>query len=269
MHNPLEQFAIKRYLYVQIGSMDLSFTNSALMLLLVFGVVLLFWYFTTRKGGYRMLDVQKVPHIMEVVRGDEITERHLKNRMIPGYVSMVSEYVYDLVCTMTKGSAGERSDRFVPFIFSLYVFIILCNLLGLVPGGYTATSSIAVTFALSASMIIVFTIIGFLRNGWGYLGVFVPHGTPVFMAPLIFIIELFAYLARPISLALRLSANMTAGHIILKVVASLILMAGIFGVLPFTFLVIMTGFEVFIAVLQAYIFSILACVYLSDVLEPH
>ena len=269
MHNPLEQFAIKKLLQINVGSLDLSFTNSALMMLFVFSIVFLCAYVMSRVNGYRVINTHGISRLDTLIEGDEIAKRDIKKKIVPKYVAMISEYVYIMVHEMTKGTAGPRSEKFVPLIFTIYIFILLCNLLGLIPGGYTVTSSIAITFAISGIMILLFTIIGFIKHKWRYLSIFIPHGTPLFMAPLMFLIELFAYLARPVSLALRLSANMTAGHIILKVMASMVILGGIMGALPLAFLVIMTGFEIFIAVLQAYIFSILACVYLNTALELH
>lgn len=271
MHNPLEQFAIKDYIKLHVHNVDLSFTNASLMMLLVVCVVSLWWYLITRRDGYRVLNTDRlVKNGVDLDSdGDMMTKESLRCAMVPCYAAMISEYVYELVVGMTRGGAGPRSEKFVPFIFSVYVFVLLCNLLGMIPGGYAVTSSIAITFALSAMSITIFTIIGFIKHGWGYWRVLIPSGTPTFIAPLIFVIELFAYLVRPVSLALRLSANMMAGHILLKVVASLIIITGIAGFLPFVFLTLMTAFEMFIAILQAYVFSMLSCVYLSDVLELH
>ena len=140
----------------------------------------------------------------------------------------------------------------------------------MIPGSFTATSHIAVTFAMAATIFVVITMIGIYKHGVHFMSLFMPSGTPPFLMPLIFIVELFAYLARPISLSLRLAANMTAGHIVLKVIASFVIMCGaLLGFMPFGLLIVLTAFEFFIAILQAYIFTILTCVYLNDALNLH
>jgi F-type H+-transporting ATPase subunit a len=139
----------------------------------------------------------------------------------------------------------------------------------MIPGGFTATSHIVVTFTIAILLFVVINIIGFAKHGWHYFSILLPKGTPGFLAPLMILIELFTYLSRPFSLALRLAANMTAGHIVLKVFASFVVLSGIIGVFPFMMLIILTGFEIFVAILQAYIFTILACVYLNDALNMH
>ncbi len=187
-----------------------------------------------------------------------------------GRLQAAAEMIYETVEEMVGGTVGETGRRFVPFIFTLFIFILLCNLLGMVPGSFTATSHIAVTFAMAATIFVAITIIGICKHGSHFMSLFMPAGTPAFLMPLIFVVELFAYLARPISLSLRLAANMTAGHIVLKVIASFVIMSGAFlGFMPFGLLIVLTGFEFFIAILQAYIFTILTCVYLNDALNLH
>jgi F-type H+-transporting ATPase subunit a len=139
----------------------------------------------------------------------------------------------------------------------------------MLPLSFTVTSHIIVTFAMAIVVFIGVTIIGFARHGFHYLSLFLPSGTPMVMAPLMIFTELFAYMVRPVSLSVRLAANMTAGHIVMKVIASFVIMAGIAGVLPFALLFALTGFEIFVAVLQAYIFTILSCVYLTDAIKLH
>ena len=149
------------------------------------------------------------------------------------------------------------------------MFILISNSVGMIPSVFTTTSHISVTFTLAIFVFITITAIGFVKNGIGYFSILLPKGTPMFLAPLIIFIELFAYLARPISLSIRLAANMTAGHVVLKVLATFVILSGLFGIMPLILLTILTGFEIFISILQAYIFSVLTCAYLNDALNLH
>ena len=184
-------------------------------------------------------------------------------------IHAMNEIVYEMITQTISGTCGEKGLKFAPEIFTLFAFIILCNCLGMIPGGFTATSHIIITFAIAAFLFIMINIIGFMRHGIHYFSILLPKGTPIFLAPLMIIIELFTYLSRPFSLALRLAANMTAGHIVLKVFASFVVLSGIIGIFPFMMLIILTGFEIFVAILQAYIFTILVCVYLNDAINMH
>lgn len=264
MLNPLEQFQIKKIIPISIMNIDISFTNSSLMMAFVLFITLVLYFTLLKKNAYRTINkkILNNSHSLSVLHD-------VKHRVIPGYMAVFCEMLYKMVEDMTHGTAGEKSKKFIPFIFTLYMFILLCNLIGMIPASYTATSQIIVTFSIAIFIFIGITLIGFVKHGFGYLSLLLPQGTPTFLMPLMFVIELFAYLARPISLSLRLAANMTAGHIVLKVIASFVIMAGVFGVIPFVFLVIITGFEIFIAILQAYIFAILTCVYLNDALNLH
>lgn len=240
MHNPLDQFKIIDLFHITIGSWDISFTNSALFMLIALLVSIIFMYLGTRRAD-----------------------------IIPKRMQSATEMLWNMTSNMVSSTSGDSGVKFVPFIFTLFLFILICNLLGMVPYSFTVTSHIAVTFGLAIFIFISITLIGFIKHGTHFLSLFLPSGTPIIMAPLMIFIELFAYLARPVSLSIRLAANMTAGHIILKILASMVIMSGIFGILPFTLLTILSGFEIFIAVLQAYIFTILSCVYLSDALNLH
>ena len=170
---------------------------------------------------------------------------------------------------MILGTAGEDAKKYIPFVFTLFMFILTCNLLGMLPFSFTVTSHIIVTFGMAIVVFVGVTIIGFMRHGFHYLSLFLPSGTPIAMAPLMIFTEFFAYMVRPVSLSVRLAANMTAGHIVMKVIASFVIMAPIIGVVPFALLTVLTGFELFVAVLQAYIFTILSCVYLTDAVKLH
>ncbi len=240
MHNPLAQFTVKPLIDIKIFGYDISFTNSSLFMCVTLLIICIMCLLQGRKG-----------------------------RVVPGRIQMINELVYDMVVNMVDSTSGKNGLPYVPFILSLYLFILLCNLSGMLPGAFTVTSHITITFALAIFIFCSVTILGFIKHGLHYLKLFLPEGTPIVLMPLMFIIELFAYLARPVSLSLRLAANMTAGHIILKVIASFVIMAGFVGIFPFALLVVLDGFEIFIALLQAYIFSILTCVYLSDALNLH
>lgn len=269
MHSPLEQFEVKRLIAFKFGNFDLSFTNSSLMMLISLLVVIILNFLVMRAQSYRTLNYSKLGKLVKVAGRDSELKKDLEERIVPGYTAVICEKIYSMVANLTNTTAGKEAEKFIPFIFTIYIFVLLCNILGMVPGAFTVTSHISVTFALAGAIFIIVTIIGFVRHGFGYFRVFVPSGVPAALAPIIFIIEFFAYLARPVSLSLRLTANMTAGHIILKVVIAMIIMTGIAGFLPFTFLVIMSAFEIFIAILQAYIFTILTCIYLHDALSLH
>jgi len=237
--NPLKQFEIKEIFLIDCFGFKISLTNSSVAMLSAVLLLIAMSIYLHFKG----------------------------NRL--NRITVLIEMSYSMISTMVSSTAGESAKKFVPLIFSLFFFILGCNLIGLIPFSFTATSHIAVTFALAAAIFIFITILGFVKNGWHYLSLFLPSGVPMVMAPLIIVIELFAYLARPVSLSIRLAANMVAGHIVLKVLGGFIIISGFLGIFPLLLLTIMTGFEIFIAVLQAYIFSILVCVYLSDALNLH
>lgn len=241
-HNPLAQFEVKKLIDIHLGSIDISFTNSALYMVIATIIAISFMLFATRKKS-----------------------------LIPSRIQVVSEGVYNFVLDMIKGGIGDEGNKFFPLIFSLFIFILLCNILGMTPYSFTSTSQIAVTLTLAGLAFLTVTIFAIARNGFfGFLHMFLPSGVPIWMAPIIFLIEFFSFLIRPITLSVRLFANIVAGHVLLKVVAGFIISLGlIFGAFPFLFSVLMTGFELFVAILQAYIFSILVCAYLGEVTKAH
>ena len=243
--DPLKQFTIKPLIKFNLFGVDFSFSNSAMfMMLALLGTVILGILY--RRKDSECDGVRKINKI-----------------------HAASEILYDMIVSTVSGTCGEKGLKYIPEVFSVFVFIILCNTLGMIPGAFTPTSQIVVTFGIAAFLFILINIIGFARHGLHYFTILLPKGTPMFLAPLMIIIELFTYLSRPFSLALRLSANMTAGHIVLKVFASFVILSGVVGIFPFMMLIILTGFEIFVAILQAYIFTILACVYLNDALNLH
>jgi F-type H+-transporting ATPase subunit a len=194
-----------------------------------------------------------------------------KKSLIPDRLQVVAESVYGFVMNMVKTSIGNEGNKFFPLIFSFFIFILLCNISGLTPYSFTVTSHVIVTLALSLIAFFTITIFAIVRNGFGgFFHMFLPSGVPFWMAPIIFVIEFFSFLIKPITLSVRLFANMVAGHVLLKVVAGFIISLGvIFGVAPLLFSVVMIGFELFVAVLQSYIFAILVCAYLGEVTKSH
>jgi F-type H+-transporting ATPase subunit a len=240
MHNPLQQFNIYSVVPLDIWGYNFAITNSAITLFIVYSIIL-----------------------------GLCTLACLKTNLIPNKIQICGEAIFQMIDGLLVSTAGKNSKKFIPLIFALFSFILISNGIGILPFAFTVTSHVSMTFALAGSIFILITIIGFVKNGLGYFSILLPKGTPIFLAPLMIVIELFAYLARPISLSIRLAANMTAGHVVLKVLATFVVAAGIFGVLPLILLTILTGFEIFIAVLQAYIFSVLTCAYLGDALNLH
>lgn len=241
-HTPLSQFEVKKIFDFHFGSIDLSLTNSALYMIIATFCVILFLHLATKRKS-----------------------------LVPSKMQVIAEGVYNFVIDMVKNSIGNEGNKFFPLVFSLFTFILICNILGMTPYSFTATSQVAVTLSLAMVSFTTVTIFAIWRNGvLGFFHMFLPSGVPMWMAPIIFFIEFFSFLIRPITLSVRLFANMVAGHVLLKVVAGFIISLGIiFGTLPFLFSVIMIGFETFVAVLQAYIFAILVCAYLGEVTRAH
>ena len=239
-HSPLEQFEIKALIPIRIGDLDLSFTNSALFM----SIAVVLACFLLMAGTRR-------------------------SNLVPGRLQSAAEILYEFVAGMIRDNVGQEGRKYFPFIFSLFMFVLMGNMLGMLPYSFTFTSHIIVTFALAAVVFIGVTAIGFAKHGLHFLSFLMPTGVPIYMAPLIVPIEVLSYFTRPISLALRLFANMTAGHTMLKVFAGFIGALGVFGVVPLALVTALTGLELIIAFLQAYVFAILTCVYLNDALHLH
>ena len=240
MLNPLEQFTVYSIVDFSLFGYNLAITNSTVALFSTYLILLIL---------YRIAC--------------------FKIKLIPGKVQICAEIMYQMIDDLVYSTAGKNSKNFCPLIFTLFNFILISNTMGAIPFAFASTSHISVTFALAIFLFSLITIVGFIKHGLGYFGILLPKGTPIFLAPLMIVIELFAYLARPISLSIRLAANITAGHVVLKVLAGFVVLSGIFGVLPFILLTILVGFELLVAMLQAYIFSVLTCVYLNNALELH
>ncbi|SLN33889.1 F0F1 ATP synthase subunit A [Oceanibacterium hippocampi] len=240
-HSPLAQFEIKRLIPMEIGGIDVSFTNSALFMVIALGLVSLM--------------------LVTSMRG---------RAMVPGRMQSLAELSYEFIANMLRDNVGNEGRRYFPFIFSLFMFILFANLLGMIPYSFTVTSHIIVTFALAMVVFIGVTIIGFARHGAAFLKFFVPAGVPAPLLAILVPIEVISYFVRPISLSVRLFANMLAGHTMLKVFGTFVISLGIIGGwLPLLFITALTGLEILIAFLQAYVFTILTCLYLNDAIHMH
>lgn len=241
-HGPLHQFKIEPITSdLELFGLDVNFTNSSLYMVFASVLITLFLLGGMRKGA-----------------------------LIPGRWQSMAEMSYEFIANMLRENTGAAGRRYFPFVFTLFMFILACNLLGMLPYSFTVTSHIIVTFALAVFIFVAVTIIGFIKHGLHFFHFFLPEGTPWWMAPLMVFIEVVAYLARPVSLSVRLAANMMAGHTMLKVIASFVIGLGwMLGWLPFALLMVLIGFEIFVAILQAYIFAILTCVYLNDAIHLH
>jgi len=239
-HSPLEQFSIKPLVDLKVGGIDISFTNSALMMFIALGLVTLVMVYGMRHRA-----------------------------MVPGRLQSMAELSYELIANLLRDNVGKQGMPYFPFVFSVFMFILAANLLGMLPYSFTFTSHIIVTFAMAATIFVGVTIIGFARHGLHFFSLFLPSGTPIFLAPLIILIEIISYFVRPVSLSVRLFGNMVAGHTMLKVFAGFVIALGIFGVAPLILIVALTGLEIGIAIIQAYVFTILTCIYLNDAVNLH
>ena len=247
MNSPVEQFTIKTLYDINLMGIDVSFTNASLFMFLSIFCSIGFLYFGARKQS-----------------------------LIPNRIQCLVEMSYEFVANMVKENAGKGSQAYFPFVFTLFIFILFGNLLGMIPYSYTFTSQIAVTFTLAAIIFVGVTLIALFKHGFKFFTYFFPSGVPIALAPLLIPIEIISYFIRPISLSVRLFANMLAGHTMMKVFAGLIIMMGSAGgllkigaVLPLLAVIGLTGLEFLVAALQAYVFSILTCMYLHDAIHLH
>ena len=239
-HGPLEQFLIKPLIEIKVGGVDLSFTNSALFMTIAVVVICLF--LTLSMG---------------------------RKSAVPGRWQSMAEMSYEFVANLIRETIGAEGRKYFPIIFTLFMFILFGNLLGMVPYSFTFTSHIAVTFAMALVVFMFVTILAIVKHGVHFFSFFVPPGAPKAMWPLLIPIEVISYLSRPISLSVRLFANMLAGHTLLKVFAGFVVALGAAGIVPLAFIVALTGLEILIAFLQAYVFTILTCLYINDALHLH
>jgi len=238
VHSPLEQFEIHRLIHLNLGGFDASFTNASLFMVIVSVLVTMLLTLPMRRAT-----------------------------MVPGRWQSVVEMSYEFVASMLSDNAGKGSSKYFPFVFTLFMFILGCNLMGLVPFTYTVTSQIIVTFAFAIVINLGVTVLGLAKHGPGWLRLFVPSGVPLVLLVILVPIEIVSYLSRPMSLSVRLFANMMGGHTILKVFGGFAVMLGMFGFVPWLAIVAVTALEFLVAVLQAYVFAILTCIYLSDALH--
>ncbi|HSK29478.1 MAG TPA: F0F1 ATP synthase subunit A [Candidatus Limnocylindria bacterium] len=240
MASPLEQFRIDTLVPITIGNIDASFTNSSLWMVIAITVITLFL---------------------------TLSVRH--RQLVPGRLQSIAELGYEFVGNMIRNNVGSGGRPYFPFIFTLFVFVLLGNMLGLIPYSFTYTSHIIVTFGMAIVVFIGTTIIAFAKHGFKFFGFFLPHGTPLLIAPVLIPIEILSYFTRPVSLSLRLFANMTAGHTLLKVFGGFVFAMGFLGFVPLAATIALFGLEFLVAFLQAYVFAILTCIYLHDALHMH
>lgn len=238
--SPLAQFEIKPLIPIQIGDLDVSFTNSSAFMVLAVIIASTF--------------------LISGVR---------RNAMVPGRWQSMAELVYVFVGNLVRDTIGSEGRAYFPLIFTIFIFILFGNLLGMIPYGFTFTSHIIVTFVLAAIIFIGVTLLALYKHGFHFFSFFLPPGVPMWTAPLLVPIEIISYFVRPISLSLRLAANMMAGHTLLKVFAGFVVLLGLAGIVPLVFVVLLTGLEIMIACLQAYVFTILTCLYINDALHLH
>ncbi|MEZ0172526.1 F0F1 ATP synthase subunit A [Microvirga sp. TS319] len=247
MANPIEQFVVKTLVPLgSVGGVEFGVTNASVFMSL--SVVLIV-------GGFLWATRRKA--------------------LVPGRSQAVAEMLHEFVAGTLQDAAGREGMKFFPLVFSLFLFVLVLNLLGMIPGSFTVTSQIVVTFGLA--MLVIATVIGygFMKHGTRFLRLFVPSGVPQWLLPVLVVIEIISFLSRPISLSLRLFANMLGGHIALKVFGGFVVALGTAGTgyavlapLPLAMTVALTGFEFLVAVLQAYVFAVLTCIYLNDALHP-
>ena len=239
-HSPLEQFEIVPYFNIDSKGIDISFTNSSLAMTITVAVITLFLTFSVNTRS-----------------------------IVPSRLQLLSELSYNFVAQLLQDTVGAEGRKYFPFVFTIFMFVLIGNMLGMIPYSFTFTSHIIVTFALAAMVFIGVTVLSFIKHGLRFFSFFVIPGLPWYMLPLLIPIEVISYLSRPISLSVRLFANMLAGHTLLKVFAGFVVSLGLAGFLPLAFIVALTGLEILIAFLQAYVFAILTCLYINDALHLH
>jgi F-type H+-transporting ATPase subunit a len=245
MIDPLHQFLIHPIAKIELWGWDISFTNSSLFMVLATLCSIVFFLLTTRQQN-----------------------------LVPGRLQFIGEIIYQFIDNMIDDNIGQQGKRYFPYILSLFIFILFGNFLGMIPYGFTFTSHIIVTFSLALLVFISVTIVGFIQHGGHFFRLFCPEGTPIYIAPLLVPVEIMSYFTRPVSLSVRLFANMVAGHAILKIFAGFVLiLAGTsffpLAILPFAVNLAVTGFEFLVALLQAYVFTVLTCIYLNDAINLH
>jgi F-type H+-transporting ATPase subunit a len=245
--DPIHQFEIKPLFPIaRVGGIELAFTNSALFMVIGVAVILLLTLGATRSRA-----------------------------LVPGRLQTVAEMSYEFVASTLRSTAGPEGMKFFPLVFSLFMFILALNLIGIIPYTFTVTSHIVITVALALLVFLTVLVYGFWKHGLHFFKLFVPSGIPIYILPLVTFIEVLSFLSRPVSHSVRLFANMLAGHITLKVFGGFVTMLGALGllgwlgaVLPLGLTVALTALELLVAFLQAYVFAILTCIYLNDAIHP-
>jgi F-type H+-transporting ATPase subunit a len=245
--DPIHQFEIKNLLtFGHIGNAEIALTNSALFMLIALALIAALMIGATSSRS-----------------------------LVPGRMQAVAEMSYEFVANTLRSSAGTEGMKFFPLVFTLFMFILTVNMIGLIPYTFTVTSHIIITVALALLVFFTVIIYGFWKNGLHFFKLFVPSGVPIYILPLVTFIEVLSFLSRPVSHSVRLFANMLAGHITLKVFGGFVVMLGslgaigIFGaVLPLGLTIALTALELLVAFLQAYVFAILTCIYLNDAIHP-
>ena len=245
--SPLKQFEVQPIVEINVFGLDLSFTNSALWMTIT--TVFIIAFFTIP-----FLKTKKTNSVED---------------LYPSRLQVASELGFNFISSLINDTVGKEGKKYFPLVFALFMFILFGNLFGMIPYSFTFTSHIIVTLALAMGVFIFVTVLGFVKHGVKFFGFFVIPGLPIYMLPLLIPIEVISYLSRPISLSVRLFANMLAGHTLLKVFAGLVSALGFFGILPLVFIIALTGLEILIAFLQAYVFAILTCLYINDALHLH
>jgi len=247
MPDPIHQFEIKRFWDLNLFGYDATFTNSA---------------------GWMVIAVLCIVGFLLFAMSGR--------SLVPSRLQSIAETAYEFIANMVRESMGEQGMKFFPLVFTIFMFIFTLNMLGMIPGAFTVTSHVAVTAGLALLVFSIVLLVGFAKNGLGFLKLFVPSGVPIFVLPLVTLIEVISFLSRPISHAVRLFANMLAGHITLKVFAGFIIMllgtgsvaTQALAPLPLLGAVALTALEFLVAFLQAYVFTMLTCMYLNDALHP-
>lgn len=239
--SPIEQFKVKTIgQEIILGNVNISFSNSALFMVLTSLVIFLFFYLGLKRSS-----------------------------IIPSKLQMASEISYNFVAGIAKENIGDKANIFFPLIFSIFLFILFGNLIGIIPYSFAFTSQVVIAFSLSVLVFLVTTIYGIYNHGFQFLRIFLPSGIPLALVPLMFFIELLSYFAKALSMGIRLFANIMAGHIIVEIFAGFIVALGLFGIIPLSITLLIFGFEIAIACLQAYVFTILSCLFIQQVTEFH
>jgi F-type H+-transporting ATPase subunit a len=244
--DPIHQFHIVEWVPIHIGGLNFSFTNSAAFMAIIVVLSSAFLYLTTSRRG-----------------------------LVPGRLQSVSEMLYEFMASMLREATGSHGQKFFPFVFAIFIFVLVANLIGLFPYFFTVTSHLIVTVALALLVFLTVIVVGIAKHGFGFFKLFVPSGVPLALMPLVVAIEIISFLTRPVSHSVRLFANMLAGHITIKVFAGFVFSLGTLGalgiagaILPMIMVIGLTALEILIAALQAYVFAMLACIYINDAIHP-